>query len=176
MSYSRPSPRRARQTLLLLVVVALAGGALLLVRGGGSAREATAASAPGDPQAAVAALLQAQRDGNAEACRAHLAGAALQEFDARRHLLPSLQFAAELRSGIVDLKGHATTDLNRHAPDAATLVLELIFADGKERQQIELRRIDGAWKVARRAPAERLSPKIPYGTPVIPSLDKSGER
>lgn len=170
MSDPRSKPR-AWQPVLLLGIVTIAGGALLLARGARPAREVAGRATPDDPRTPVAALLQAQRDGDAEACRVHLAGAALEEFEARWQGLPSSQFAAELRSWLVGLKGHATTDLNRHAPDAAILVLELIFADRNERQKLELRRTDGAWKVTRRAPAERLVPKVPYGTPVVPSLD-----
>ena len=158
-------------------IIALAGGALLLARAGRptGSNAADGGEAFDDPQAAVAALLQAQRDGDAEACRQHLAGAALQAFDARRQSLPSSQFAAELRSALVDLKGHATTDLNQSVPDAATLVLELIFADRKERQQIELRRIEGAWKITRRTAAGRITPQIPYGTPLASSIGAAGE-
>lgn len=172
---SRSRARRAWQPVLLLVTVALVGGALLLARSGQPVGETVGGATSDDPRATVAALLQTQRDGDAQACRVHLAGEALKEFDARRQMLPSSQFAAELRSGLVDLKGHATTDLNRHAPDAATLVLELIFADRNERQQLELRRTDGAWKVTRRAPAERVAPTVPYGTPVVPSLDDNSQ-
>lgn len=153
-----------------MAVVALALGALLLARGGRPARDTAGEGTPRDPRSVVAALLEAQRDGDAEGCRSYLAGVALHELESRRRMLPGSQFAAELRSGLVDLKGHATTDLNQQAPDAVTLVLELIFADRNERQQIELRRIDGAWKVTRRAPADRLAPPIPYGTPVVPAL------
>lgn len=171
MSDPQSKPRRAGQPVLLMAAVALALAALLLARSGRPARDTTGQGTPGDPRGVVAALLEAQRDGDADGCRSCLAGAALQEFEARRRTLPRSQFAAELRSGLVDLKGHATTELNQQAPDAATLVLELIFADRNERQQLELRRIDGAWKVTRRAPADRLAPPIPYGTPVVPSLD-----
>lgn len=165
--------RRVWQPLVLLAVVALIAGALLTVRSGRVPPEDAEFAGPqgDDLEAAVASLLRAERAGDVPAYQAHLADAALREFEARLGISPAAQIAAELRSGLADLKGHATFDLSRSAPDAAAVGLELIFADRNERQQLELRRIDGVWKVTRRTLSERHTPEIPYGAPVVPTPD-----
>lgn len=161
----RLSSRPVLRSVVVVAAAAALAAVLLLARG----PRVPTDGAPGgvSPDAAVAALVSAERAGDVEAYREGLTGEALEAFESRLRGVGAGQVAAGLRGGLAGLKGHATSEVRQEGSDAATLVLELIFADRHERQRVELRRTGGVWKISGRTPMERITPEVPYGTPVF---------
>lgn len=180
---ARRSPWRAVSAAL-----AIAGACAILIVSR-SDREATSSSSPRDSEAAARAndgvglnlpdrgpvaevaravegFLHAESTGNLAAYREAITGPLGAQIESRLKQESVTSVADSIRQGAQDLKGQMTSDVRFDGSDAATISVELIFADRHEQRRIELRRIGGHWRVSSSRTERTFAPAVKYGTPV----------
>jgi hypothetical protein len=126
----------------------------------------------GDPAAAVADMLTAEREGELDVWLGSFGGDLHTQLARQVAAVPREQGVAELRRGTATLLGCVTHSVEQIASDRAVVVVERIYRDSNERQRLELQQLDGQWKIVAQTVNERFAPEIPYGTPVVqPAAD-----
>jgi hypothetical protein len=112
-------------------------------------------------------MVEAARQGDVARYRACFTGDLLRRLESRLSATNAPTDPGRLLQGAVtDLKGVATTHVEFVPPDRAAVTMELIYADHDARQQVSLRKVNGAWKIADWTDPHRLHPDIVYGTSV----------
>lgn len=157
---TRPAQRRLAVMVSAVVMIALLA-VVLLNRNRASAPKAD------DPNEVVSTMVAAEREGDVETWFGCFAGELRDQLETRLSAGSREQAAGELRHGAARLTGVVTTDSTQLAADRVRVVLERVYTDSNERQELELQRIGGRWRIVRQAVLDRFAPEIPYGTPVF---------
>jgi len=119
-----------------------------------------------DPEGCCYRMLSAQRAGDVQAYLDCFTGELRQLRTEQLQRKSAEAQSAELRERALALTGQVTRDLQLSEPNRATLVLERVFTQHSERQQVALRLTDGGWKISSVQDLGRIESRIPYGTPV----------
>jgi hypothetical protein len=138
---------------------------------GATASDGTSPSSPDrGPAAEVAraieSFLHAEATGNLAAYREAITGPLAAQIESRLRQESAVSVADSIRQGAQDLKGQVSSDVQFDGPDAATISVELIFADRHEQRRIELRRTGDRWRVSSSRTERTFAPAVKYGTPV----------
>lgn len=118
------------------------------------------------PQDAIYGMLDAARDGNADAYLNAYTG------QMRRVLSQALaettpeKFAQYLKSSNAAIKGIAVSDPQMLTEREMKVRVEYVYQDRNEAQFLYLEKLPEGWRIARVDGAERVKTLIPYGTPV----------
>lgn len=157
---TRPAQRRLAVAVSVVVMIALL--ALVLLN-----RNRASAPNADDPNEVVRTMVAAERAGDVETWLGCFAGELRDQLEARLAAGSREQAAGELRHGAARLTGVVTTDSTQLAADRVRVVLERVYTDSNERQELELQRTGGRWQIVRQTVLDRFAPEIPYGTPVF---------
>ena len=117
------------------------------------------------PQDAVYAMLDAARVGDVRAYLASYDGALQASLRQSAKEMGSA-FTKYLRDSNAAIKGVAIEAPQQASAAEARLRVEYVYQDRNEAQTMLLRKIGGAWKIARVDGAERVKTLVPYGSPV----------
>jgi hypothetical protein len=182
-----PPPSRSPWRAVSAALAILGAGAILFVSRGNrdaatsrsSPDEQATATANGEASAgptdrgpasdvarAVETFLHAEATGNVAAYRESITGSLAAQIDSRLKQESAASVADSIRQGALDLKGQVTSDVRFDGSDAATIAVELIFADRHELRRIELRRDRDRWRVSSSRTERTFAPAVKYGTPV----------
>lgn len=118
------------------------------------------------PQDAVYAMLDAARAGNVRAYLASYDGALQASLRQSAREMGDAAFAQYLRDSNAAIQGVAVEAPQQASAAEARLRVEYVYQDRNEAQTMLLRRVGGAWKIARVDGAERVKTLVPYGSPV----------
>jgi hypothetical protein len=146
-----------------VVLAAALLGLALLLRGRDERLEKPAAT----PAAAVSALIDAARDGDAQTYLQLTEGELRRSLEQTRKEMGAEGFREHLRRYARGIKGLAVPSGGERQQDTAALDVEIIFADRNERQRMVFTRRGGGWVISSMDTATMLKPPIPYGTPVF---------
>lgn len=119
-----------------------------------------------DVARAVESFLHAEATGNLAAYREAITGPLATQIESRLKQESATSVADSIRQGAQDLKGQVTSEVRFEGSDAATISVELIFADRHELRRIELRRTGDRWRVSSSRNERTFAPAVKYGTPV----------
>lgn len=150
-----------RHIVTIVVLAVVAGG--IALRG----RLARPPRSSGPlPQDAVYAMLAAARAGDVSAYLASYDGALEARLRQSAAEMGDAAFAKYLRDSNAAIKGVAVDAPQQAGAAEARLRVEYVYQDRNEAQTMLLRRIGGAWKIARVDGSERVKTLVPYGSPV----------
>jgi hypothetical protein len=159
---------RARQTKW--AIAATVAGTLLIALALDRARPVDGRTslppAVDSPRDLITRLVTAVQAGDRQTFYECFADANVRGIDGGGMHDPSWRLHNELFSRRGELRGHALSDMDVRNDATASFVLELICRSENLRCEMELRRIDGNWKVERLRQLNRSRPEILYGTPV----------
>jgi hypothetical protein len=112
----------------------------------------------------MAAMVESASAGQIDRFLDCFTGAALSEVEAARDSLGTERFAESLRASVAGLKGTVLHAGQVEGTVLVTLTLERVFADGNEKQEIRLRRVDDEWKIDQYSSKSRFVPEQRYGS------------
>ncbi|MBI1310480.1 hypothetical protein GC176_04165 [bacterium] len=115
--------------------------------------------------------ISAAQAGDLEAWLNCFAGDALSQHESSLSVADREQFAAGLRVRTKSLRSYVTTDWQVEGT-RAVVELERVFADRNVRAKLDLRNINGHWKITGETFHDEFSPEILYGTPVVPQTSE----
>jgi hypothetical protein len=122
---------------------------------------------PKTPTAAVSALIDTARAGDAAGYLQLTSGPLREELERTRNDLGEDGFRKYLRQFGEGIKGLAVPAGDEPAGDTITLDVEFIFTDRNERQQMTFERRGTGWTITSMETAQMVKPPVPYGTPVF---------
>lgn len=145
----------------------LASGLTLLILGGTlwwavSQRQEDSA---GDPQDAIWQMVDHAKAGDAAAYLDCFTGDIRTQLERLREEMTPPRFSRYLEENIAALKGVAVFDVERDG-ERASLIVEYLYKDSSEKQQLELAADRGTWRIAAAQTSRRKESLIPYGTSV----------
>jgi hypothetical protein len=114
---------------------------------------------------AVRGLLAAARAGEVGVYLDAFAGPLRDRLERDRATRGDAAVAGELRTAAAARRGHAVYAAEPDGPDAATVVVESVYASHNERQTYRLERRDEAWKVVSVLATRALRPDRATGSP-----------
>jgi hypothetical protein len=133
------------------------------------------------PEACIAAAIAAEKSGDFRAYVNCFTGESQAKLQSRAKTKTE-EMANELRRGSADLTGFSISEIRFSDSSAgvksgapvvksATLVVQRIFRQFDERQRVRLLEIDGNWQIVQITPLDRVTPPVPYGTPVVHQVE-----
>jgi len=122
---------------------------------------------PETPEAAVTALYEAAERGDDETYLGLVSGDLRRSLRATREQVGAEAFRESLRQLAAGIKGLAVARAGAAPPGLVALDVELVFADRQERQRLIASPEGSGWVIVSMGLAERTTPAVPYGTPVV---------
>lgn len=147
-----------------LTVAVLAAGLVVALRDRLPERGADA----GDPSDVFWEMIDASREGAADAWLDLFAGEVREQLETVRDEMGHTAFEQYLRSRTAGLKGVAVTG-REDLGEVVRLDVEYVREASYETQSLEVRRTRGRWRIVALGPTHEREPPVPYGTPVGPS-------
>ena len=147
-----------------LTVVVLAAGLAIALRD----RLPERGEKAGDPREVFWQMVDASREGAADAWLDLFAGEVREQLEASRGDMGEAAFRQYLRQRVDGLKGVAVTD-KADLGDTVRLEVEYVREASYETQTLDLRLSRGRWRIVALGPTHEREPPVPYGTPVDPA-------
>jgi hypothetical protein len=155
----------SNRLLILPAALLILGTVLVVARNRGVERRSP--STEDSPEACIARLLTAEKSGDSRAYLDCFALSQKKKLEMVWQGQSQSQIAVDLCNQSAGLLGQAVTDVKFTDSDHAGLVLERIHKDYALRQDVELARDGGRWRITGLSAPERQTPAVPYGTPVF---------
>ena len=146
-----------------LTVAVLAAGLVVALRDRLPERGANA----GDPSDVFWEMVDASREGAADAWLDLFAGEVREQLETVRNEMGEAAFEQYLRQRVAGLKGVAVTG-KEDLGEVVRLDVEYVRETSYETQSLEVRETRGGWRIVALGPTHEREPPIPYGTPVGP--------
>ena len=147
---------------LIVTVIGLALGFIFLLR-----KEDKPTVKTDRPQDIIYEMFDAAKAGNIRKYLNCFAPDLRKALDQRRRDQGNAAFREYLKDRSVPVTGIALSN-DRFGESSGTVEVEWVHREWKEVQTVTLRRIGGAWRVARLSEARREKLIVPYGTPAYP--------
>lgn len=150
--------KRVSQTVTALLLTALLGFFVY--------KQRTPATESGQPESVIWRMVDASRSADPQRYLACYTGE-MQRF-LRQNLeeMGSAKFREYLSNSLRPVKGIAVSAPETTAPSEKRVLVEYVYEDRNEKQQIYLRQVGKEWKIFRVEAAQRIKTLVPYGTPV----------
>ena len=156
--------RRSRNVgATALTVVVLAAALLVALRD----RLPERGSNAGDPSDVFWEMVDASREGEADAWLDLFAGDVREQLETVRAETGEAAFQQYLRQRVAGLKGVAVTG-KEDLDGTVRLEVEYVREASYETQSLDLRLSRGQWRIVALGPTHEREPPVPYGTPVGP--------
>ena len=120
----------------------------------------------GTPIDSVTRMIDAARDGAADAYLDCFTGALRDDLTAMRAAKSPAMFDSAIQSSVEGITGLAVKDEFTLDDGRVRLRIERVFAEHNELGEIVLHNTDTGWKIEQVTGAQRFIPEIRYGTPV----------
>lgn len=146
-----------------LTVAVLAAGLALALRD----RLPERGSDAGDPSDVFWEMVDASREGEADAWLDLFAGDVREQLETVRAEMGEAAFEQYLRQRVAGLKGVAVTN-KEDVGGTVRLEVEYVREASYETQSLDLRLSRGRWRIVALGPTHEREPPVPYGTPVGP--------
>lgn len=146
-----------------LTVAVLAAGLLVALRD----RLPERGSDAGDPSDVFWEMVDASREGEADAWLDLFAGDVREQLETVRAEMGEAAFQQYLRQRVAGLKGVAVTG-KEDLDGTVRLEVEYVREASYETQSLDLRLSRGQWRIVALGPTHEREPPVPYGTPVGP--------
>lgn len=147
-----------------LTVAVLAAGLVVALRDRLPERGADA----GDPSDVFWEMIDASREGAADAWLDLFAGEVREQLETVRDEMGHTAFEQYLRGRTAGLKGVAVTG-REDLGEVVRLEVEYVREASYETQSLNVRRTRGRWRIVALGPTHEREPPVPYGTPVGPA-------
>ena len=147
-----------------LTVAVLAAGLLVALRD----RLPEPGTDAGDPSDVFWQMVDASREGEADAWLGLFAGDVREQLETVRDEMGEAAFEQYLRQRVAGLKGVAVTGKEDQG-DTVRLEVEYVREASYETQSLDLRLSRGRWRIVALGPTREREPPVPYGTPVGPA-------
>lgn len=147
-----------------LTVVVLAAGLMVALRD----RLPESGTDAGDPSDVFWEMVDASRDGAADAWLDLFAGEVREQLETVRDDMGHTAFEQYLRSRTAGLKGVAVTG-REDLGEVVRLEVEYVREASYETQSLDVLRTRRRWRIVALGPTHEREPPVPYGTPVGPS-------
>ena len=146
-----------------LTVAVLAAGLVVALRDRLPERGTDA----GDPSDVFWEMVDASREGAADAYVDLFAGEVREQLETVRNEMGEAAFEQYLRQRVAGLKGVAVTG-KEDLGEVVRLDVEYVREASYETQSLDVRASRGQWRIVALGPAHEREPPVPYGTPVGP--------
>lgn len=147
-----------------LTVAVLAAGLVVALRDRLPERGTDA----GDPSDVFWEMVDASREGAADAWLDLFAGEVREQLETVRDEMGDAAFEQYLRQRVAGLKGVAVTG-REDLGEVVRLDVEYVREASYETQSLDVRRTRGSWRIVALGPTHEREPPVPYGTPVGPA-------
>ncbi len=147
-----------------LTVAVLAAGLVVALRDRLPERGTDA----GDPSDVFWEMVDASREGAADAWLDLFAGEVREQLETVRDEMGEAAFEQYLRNRVAGLKGVAVTG-REDLGETVRLDVEYLREASYETQSLDVRRTRGRWRIVALGPTHEREPPVPYGTPVGPA-------
>ena len=121
---------------------------------------------PDEPESAIWLMLEKSKAGDVEGYLDCFTGQTRAQLETTAQGMSLPKFSDYLKESVAPVKGVAIYDVQRPNEVLTTLVVEYVYQDQNERQQMSLKKERSRWRIEKAEASQRIQPLIPYGKPV----------
>ena len=121
---------------------------------------------PEEPESVIWLMLEKSKAGDVEGYLDCFSGQTRAQLETTAQGMSLPKFSEYLKQSVAPVKGVAVYDVQRPSEVLTTLVVEYVYQDQNERQQMSLKKDKSRWRIEKAEASQRIQPIIPYGKPV----------